>query len=191
LAFATLVAVVSLIVFVMDEIGIDEDKIFSGVIPLLPAVLIDWPFTEPEEKDEGDEFTGQVSAWLFGISCLPVAINLIAMRALRQGPGQSRVKEWIKRFNSWQRKHLMPSHTFLTLGALAVAGAHYLMSTCSSTFLPELGLLSMAILVGSGLLIKLKFGPPSFRKRNYQFHASLVISGALVTILFLGHVIVT
>jgi hypothetical protein len=193
MALCVLIVMLGLTIFIIDEIGLDEDNIISGVVSLLPSALMGLAFGEAGEiaGDRGDDTTGQVSAWLFGISCLPVAFNLIANAISRQAFIRSSIKEQIKRLNSWQRIHLMPFHTYLSLFALAVAGMHYLLSSCPSTSLPELGLISMSILVGTGLIIKLKIAPKSSRKWVYQFHANLIVSGILVAVLVLGHLIIT
>lgn len=85
----------------------------------------------------------------------------------------------------------MPLHTYFSLGALALGLLHLSRSACQSTSLPEWGLAALAILVGSGLVIKRKLAPKSWRKGIYQFHVSLVVSGLFVLVLVGGHLIVT
>lgn len=72
----------------------------------------------------GDEFSGQVSAWLLAAAGLPVAIDLTAKWATRHAPRSDRPERTIQRLNLAQRKRLMPLHTYFSLGALALGLLH-------------------------------------------------------------------
>jgi len=137
----------------------------------------------------GDEFTGEATAWLFGASTVPVGLDLIARTITRDAPLGERVKGFIRRANSVQRKYLMPFHTYLSVLALGLGILHLTLSSCVTNPLPELGLILSGILVASGLLFKWKAIPNTVRKALYQFHASLIVSGVLLAILFTGHAV--
>ncbi len=137
----------------------------------------------------GDEFSGEATAWLFGASAVPVGLDFISRTITRHAPLGERLKGFIRRANSVQRKYLMPFHTYLSVLALSLGILHLTLSSCVANPLPELGLFLSGILVASGLLFKWKAIPATFRKTLYQFHASLIVSGVLLVILFTGHAV--
>jgi hypothetical protein len=97
--------------------------------------------------------------------------------------------EWFARVNN---KYFMPFHTYLSMLALALAIVHLLFSSCPLNPFPEWGLIGAGILVVTGLIIKLRLAvkiSPKLVKWIYQFHASLLVSGILVSILLAGHVL--
>jgi hypothetical protein len=142
------------------------------------------------QENEGNEFTGQTSGWLFGIACLPVVFSLTAKLISRRISLHPRLKgllEWSTRMN---KKYLMPFHTYLSILALVVATVHLLISSCPSP-LPEWGLIIAGILVATGLIIKSRIASKislKLLKGIYQFHTNLVVSGILVSVLLAGHV---
>lgn len=135
----------------------------------------------------GDEFSGQVTAWLFGASGVPVGVDLLSRVIIRFVPLGERVKGYIRRVNHFQRKYLMCLHTYLSVLALGFGILHLAISSCTANLLPELGLILAGVLVISGLLFRWTAVPAKFRKTLYQFHASLITSGALLVILYSGH----
>ncbi len=143
------------------------------------------------QNNTGNEFTGEATAWFFGASAAPVGLDLISRTVLRYAPISNTIKSFIRRINNLQRKYLMPLHTYLSVIALSFGVLHLILSSCISNPLPELGLILSGILVASGLLFKWKAIPTNLRKSLYQFHASLIVSGVLLTILFTGHVIMS
>jgi hypothetical protein len=151
-----------------------------------PADLIDraaW------QTQTGDEFTGEVTAWLFGASSVPVGVDLISRAAIRFAPIGETVKGFIRRLNTLQRKYLLPFHTYLSILALGLGLLHLSLSTCTANPLPEWGLILCGVLVVTGLLFKWKAVPATFRRALYQFHASLMVTGFLLVILFTGHAV--
>jgi hypothetical protein len=175
-------ASIGLLVIVSDEDEIEDDFV-SEITSALPSLSM-----RNGLENEGNGFTGQASAWIFGAANLPVGINLIAKGITRNVPLRADIKSAIERLNLVLKKYLMPFHTYLSILALALGVFHLFLSSCPNPF-PELGLILMGILVGSGVIIKLKIAPKFLRKTIYQFHASLVISGVLLAVLFVGHVI--
>jgi hypothetical protein len=143
------------------------------------------------QESTGNEFTGEATALLFGASTIPVGIDLISKTVTRYAPIGEAAKGLIRRVNLVQRKTLMPLHTWLSILALSLGILHLTLSSCIANPLPELGLILSGGLVASGLLFKCKAVPASIRKTLYQFHASLIVSGILLAILFSGHAVMS
>jgi hypothetical protein len=143
------------------------------------------------QASSGNEFTGEATGWLFGLSSVPVLVDLLSKTIFRYGPIGEKGKSFIRRINTLQKKYLMPLHTWLSLLALGLGILHLTLSSCAANPLPELGLILSGILVTSGLLFKWKAVPASLRKTLYQFHASLIVSGVLLAILFTGHAVMS
>jgi hypothetical protein len=182
-----MVAGIGLLVLFLDEAGEDG----GGVANF--ANLLTFPnFLRVGQENEGNEFTGQTSGWLFGIACVPVIFCLMTRYINRRVFLQPRMKsalEWFARVNN---KYFMPFHTYLSMLALALAIVHLLFSSCPLNPFPEWGLIGAGILVVTGLIIKLRLAvkiSPKLVKWIYQFHASLLVSGILVSILLAGHVL--
>ncbi|MCX6064989.1 MAG: hypothetical protein NT121_04445 [Chloroflexi bacterium] len=154
----------------------------------LQAVLT---YREDWRNSTGNEFTGEATAWFFGISAAPVGLDLICRAVIRYTPVGERIKSSILRLNNLQRKYLMPLHNYLSIIAFSFGFLHLILSSCVSNPLPELGLILSGILVASGLLFKSKAVPTTLRKYLYQFHASLIISGVLLIILVSGHAVMS
>jgi hypothetical protein len=157
----------------------------GGVIPDFLKTFIN--IGRPLRDGVGNEFTGDATAWLFGVSSIPVVIHWISRIILRYIPIGESIKEVVRRINTFQRKYLMPFHNWLSLPALGFGVAHLTLSSCEGNVLPEIGLILAGVLVATGLLIKLNLIPKSFRKALYQFHTSLIVSGLLLAILLIGH----
>jgi hypothetical protein len=126
---------------------------------------------------------------MFGLASFPVAIDLISRPLVRNTSISEKLKGFIRQANNKQRKYLMRFHTYLSILALSLGLIHLILSTCKGNPLPEWGLMLSGILVGTGLLFKWRSIPSKFRKFLYQFHSSLVVSGVLLTILLLGHIV--
>ena len=137
----------------------------------------------------GNEFSGEVAAWLFGALSFPVIVDLISRTIIRYIPLGETGKYLIRRMNNMQRKYLMPFHTYLSIPALAFGILHLILSSCAANPLPELGLGLLGILVVTGLIFKGNILPKTFRKTIYQFHSNLIVSGVILLILFIGHAI--
>jgi hypothetical protein len=144
-------------------------------------------WSEPELDREGNELTGQASAWIAALGMLPVALDMASRQAISRAPLSVRIKNGFRRFNQAQRKILMPLHTWFSLLGLSIGLAHLFLSSCPGNPFPEWGLVLMGTLSATGLLVKLRIVPKALVKRIYQFHASLLLSGLLVVILLAGH----
>jgi hypothetical protein len=183
--FILMAAGMGLLVLLLDEAGEDGINIAELNYQL--------PFSFPLRgglENEGNEFTGQTSGWLFGIACLPVIFSLIARLISRRVSLHPRLKGLLEWFTSMNKKYFMPFHTYLSILALVVATVHLLISSCPNP-LPEWGLIIAGILVATGLIIKLRIASkvsPKLLKGIYQFHASLVVTGILISVLLAGHV---
>jgi hypothetical protein len=150
-----------------------------------------FPIRSTWQESTGNEFTGDATAVLFGMASAPVAIDLISRSVIRYIPASEKIKGFIRSANNTQRKYLMPLHTYLSILALGFGFLHLRLSSCIANPFPEIGLILAGVLVGSGLLFKWKSVPTKIRKPLYQFHASLVVSGILLTILLVGHTIMS
>jgi hypothetical protein len=140
--------------------------------------------------DQGNETTGEMAAWIFGVANFPVALSIILKTCARFFPPAMNFKDPIMRFNRRQKKYLMKLHYWLNPIALGVALTHFLLSACRSTSFPEWGLGIMAVTVLLGLAMKFKLSPASMRQKVYKLHTSPALLIAAVSILLIGHSIV-
>jgi hypothetical protein len=143
-----------------------------------------------KKGDDGNETTGEMAAWLFGIANFPVALSTILKTAARLTPPGLNLKDPMTRFNRQQKKYLMKLHYWLNPLALGIALTHFLLSACRSTSFPEWGLGIMVVTVLLGLMMKFKLSPASMRQRVYKLHTSPVLLIAAISILLIGHSIV-
>jgi hypothetical protein len=141
------------------------------------------------KSDKGNEFTGEVTAWIFAVANLPVLLSLL-VRAIYNAAMARNLKDRLKRFNQAQKKYFMPFHYFLNPLALLIAFIHFSLSHCRSSSLPEWGVAVMASLVLTGMLVKFKVSPRSIRRSVYKIHTNPLSIGLLVIILMVGHSIV-
>jgi hypothetical protein len=146
-------------------------------------------FRQALQNNTGNEFTGEATAWLFGASAFPVAIDLISRNAIRYVPLGGTIKSFIRVINNFQRKYLMPFHTYLSIIALGLGILHLVLSSCIANPFPELGLIITGLLVTTGLLFKWNAIPKRLCKPLYKFHASLIVSGVLLAVLVAGHAV--
>jgi archaellum component FlaF (FlaF/FlaG flagellin family) len=146
-------------------------------------------FREALQNNTGNEFTGEATAWLFGVSSIPVGIDLISKTMIRYVPIEGTLINFIRRMNNLQKKYLMPLHTYLSIAALSLGILHLALSSCIANPFPELGLLLTGILVTTGLLFKWMAVPVNLRRTLYKFHSSLIVSGILLAALYTGHTV--
>jgi hypothetical protein len=146
-------------------------------------------FREALQNNTGNEFTGEATAWLFGLASVPVFADLISRTVIRYMPIGGTVKSFLRHTNSLQKKYLMPLHTWLSIAALGLGILHLTLSSCIANPFPELGLILTGVLVTTGLLFKWKAVPALLRKTLYKFHTSLMVTGILLVILFAGHAV--
>lgn len=140
--------------------------------------------------DDGNELTGETTAWIFAAANLPALLSLLLKGSIRHLSLAGNVKDRLKRFNQAQKKYLMPFHYILNPLALLLAVIHFSLSHCRSSSLPEWGLAVMATMAVVGILMKFKVIPTSLRKTVYQIHTNPLPVGILVIILLVGHSIV-
>lgn len=144
---------------------------------------------QSKKGDHGNETTGEMAAWIFGVANLPVALSIILKTCAKFLPPALNFKDPITRFNRQQKEYLMKLHYWLNPIALGIALTHFLLSTCKSTAMPEWGLVIMLGTVLLGLMMKFKLSPASMRQRVYRFHTSPVLLIAAISILLIGHTI--
>jgi hypothetical protein len=142
-----------------------------------------------KKGDQGNETTGEMAAWLFGIANFPVALSIILKTSAKFTSPSLNLREPLTRFNRQQKKYLMRLHYWLNPIALGIALTHFLLSTCKSTAMPEWGLVIMLATVLLGLMMKFKWSPASMRQRVYKFHTSPFLLIAAISILLIGHTI--
>lgn len=143
-----------------------------------------------KKGDKGNELTGEAAAWLFVIANITVAISLIFKGIVEFIPIRITLKETIKNLNKFQKKYLMLFHYVLNSIALIIAFAHFSLSRCGTSFLPELGLALMAVIGVAGIFVKFKISPKNIRSYVYRLHTNPMPIGFVLIILFVGHTIV-
>jgi hypothetical protein len=140
-----------------------------------------------EGEGEGNEVTGLLGAFLFGLSNATVVLSLGVRGLARVQLLNTAFIARLRRFDALQRRWLRPLHYPGNLLALAIASAHFVFSACASTLLPELG---FAVAVGICLTgVVLKFGAPvpSVRRLAFRLHTTPVALALLVVLLVGGH----
>lgn len=143
--------------------------------------------------DQGNETTGEMAAWIFGVANFPVALSIILKTLAKVNPPRSprlNLRDPLTKFNRQQKKYLMKLHYWLNPIALGIALTHFLLSTCRSTAFPEWGLGIMLVTASLGLIIKFKLSPASMRQSVFRFHTSPILLIATISIILIGHTIV-
>ena len=144
------------------------------------------------KNEEANEATGQVAAWILVAANLNVALSLLIRATTRYTVLSTRIQESLKRLNQRQKKVLMPVHCFFNPLALGIALLHFISasSECSVSILPEWGLILMAIVTGTGIMLKFKLSPKSFRRNTHHIHTHPISIALLLVFLLLGHAVV-
>jgi hypothetical protein len=140
-----------------------------------------------KKGDQGNETTGEMAAWIFGVANFPVALSIILKTGVKLIPPGLNLKDPMTRFNRQQKKYLMKLHYWLNPLALGIALTHFLLSACRSTSFPEWGLGIMVVTVLLGLMMKFKLSPASMRQMVYKLHTSPILLIAAISILLIGH----
>jgi hypothetical protein len=143
-----------------------------------------------KKGDRGNETTGEMAAWIFGVANFPVALSIILKTCAKFIPPRLSRRDSLTTFNRQQKKHLMKVHYWLNPIALGLALTHFSLSTCRSTAFPEWGLGIMLVTVLLGLVMKFKLSPASMRQGVFKFHTSPILLIAAISILLIGHTIV-
>ena len=143
-----------------------------------------------KSKDKGNELTGLTTAWLLAAANLTVFLSLLLKGANRYLPFKPETKGAVKRFNQFQKKHLLRFHYLLNPLALCIAILHFLLSCCRKTALPEWGLLFVTMMVFLGLMVKFKVTPRWLNKFLYLLHTSWIPFSVLILMLVVGHLMV-
>lgn len=137
-------------------------------------------------KDNGNETTGQMAAWLFAVANFPAAGTLLTrwfLRAKTSGNSQKTVgKLYI-----WVKKYLMPFHYVFNPVAIIIALIHFKLSWCRSTNLPEWALLLVSVLGLTGIVIKFRLIPQPLIPRLRAIHTHPIVVVVVFGLLYLGH----
>lgn len=142
------------------------------------------------EGDKGNEFTGELTAWIFAAANFPALLSLLVRGLIRNTAMAESLQDHLKRFNQTQKKSLMPFHYILNSLALLLAFIHFSLSHCRSSSLPEWGLTVMVTLAVMGMTLKFKVVPKSIRRTVYRVHTNPLPAGLLVIFLLIGHSII-
>jgi len=137
--------------------------------------------------DEGNETTGQIVAWSLAAVNLTVALSLLIRGMKRFVPLGTGARNYLTKFNSSQKRYLMRFHYLLNPFILLLAVAHWSLSRCSSTALPEWGLVTMGAIVASGIIVKFKLCPKISLRNIYKLHTHPVLPLLLILLLVIGH----
>jgi hypothetical protein len=143
-----------------------------------------------KKEDEGNELTGQTALWLLVAANLTVVLSILVKGVNRYLPLEPETKSTMKKFNQFQKKHLMRFHYVLNPSALCIAGLHFLLSSCHKSSLPEWGLLFVTMMVFLGLMVKFKVFPKWMWRFVYRLHKSPAAFSVLILLLVVGHLIV-
>ena len=144
------------------------------------------------KNEETNEATGQVAAWILVAANLNVVLSLLIRTTTRYTVLSTRIQESLKRLNQRQKKVLLPFHCSFNPLALGIALLHFnsASSECSVSILPEWGLILMAIVTGTGIMLKFRLSPKSFRRNTHHVHTHPIPIALLLVLLLLGHAIV-
>jgi hypothetical protein len=140
-----------------------------------------------EVDHEGDETTGQTAAWLLGAANLTIALSILIKWTKALVPLKPQTENSLNKFNATQKKYLRPFHYYLNPLIFCVALAHWLLSRCKSTSIPEWGLTLMGIIILLGIALKFKLCPKSLKGDVYRWHTQPVLFVALILVLLAGH----
>ncbi len=184
------------VILMSTTLGHADDYRISGWDSL--AIRLELETDEPdergenglEEKNEGDEITGQTTAWLFGLVNLTVILSLFIKGIIRYFPSAPQVQKSLRKFNQFQKKHLIKIHYFLNPVALGIAIFHFSLSSCPLSPLPELGLCFISLLLVLGIILKIKGSPKVIRRFAYKIHTHPIISIMLVSVVLTGHLLI-
>lgn len=146
------------------------------------------PFLDGD--NEGNETAGQIAAWLLAGANLTIAMSILIRWTHGYLPIGPQLKSSLSSFNRFQKKHLIFLHYYLNPVILGIVLWHWLTSRCTSSALPEMGLIMMVILMSMGILLKFKLCPTTIRKSVYQIHTHPVFFIVIILALVIGHTIV-
>jgi hypothetical protein len=142
------------------------------------------------EKDaEGNEFTGQMAAWLLVSANLNVVISILARFVNRFVDPGGQLRSSMKRLNQFQMRYLRKLHYVLNPIAVSIAFLHFLLSSCRSSPLPEWGLLFTAMMVVLGLMLRFKVSFKWTRRVVYRLHTAPATFTIMICLLVVGHLI--
>lgn len=143
---------------------------------------------EEEKEREGDDFTGDVAAMIFGVGNVNVLLSIV-LRTLSRSPliGLT-LKDSILALNRYQQRHIRRFHYILNPLAAATVSLHWYLSYCSVLTFQQWGTALAIFLMISGLIIKYRLAPQSLRLRLFQIHTSPLILLTVVALVFLGHI---
>lgn len=145
---------------------------------------------QEKNEDQGHEITGQTTAWLLVAGNLTIALSLLLKAVMRHFPLKAHVKNSIKQFNQRQKKHLMRFHYLLNPAALGMACFHFLLSSCSSSSLPEWAMIMVFLMVLMGTILKLQRSPKGSRRFFYRLHTTPLFIMITIGLLVVGHQLV-
>jgi hypothetical protein len=183
-------------------------KVSLGILAIAFLILIVGPQSYAHRRGESVHYSGRgaeqragqeggaaegsgvIAAWLFGIANFPVALSVIPKTSGKAALPQSSLKITIEKANRRQKRLFMKLHYWMNPVAASVAIFHFSRAECRSTFMPELGMWIMILILILGLMMTFKLSPASMRKAIFKFHTSPVSLLIAISILLIGHSIV-
>lgn len=145
---------------------------------------------EKRGKNRGNEFTGELSAWMFLLANITIFFSFIIRNVKHYARLSGSFKKKLKRFNKFQKRNLKQLHYILNPFALSIALLHFLLSCCRLSALPEWGLGGMTILIVTGFVIKFRILPSGIQKKVRRFHTHPMPVCIVLITLFAGHIII-
>jgi hypothetical protein len=143
---------------------------------------------EKEKEREGDDFTGDVAAVLFGVGNANVLFGMVLRALSRSTLIGMKLKDTISALNRYQQKLLRRCHYILNPLAAATVSLHWYLSYCGVLTFQQWGTALAILLVISGLIIKYRLAPQSLRLRLFQIHTSPFMLLTVVSLVVLGHI---
>jgi hypothetical protein len=143
---------------------------------------------EKEKEREGNDFTGDVAAVLFGVGNANVLFGMVLRALSRSTLIGMKPKDTMSALNRYQQKLLRRFHYILNPLAAATVSLHWYLSYCGVLTFQQWGTALAIFLVISGLIIKYRLAPQSLRRRLFQIHTSPLILLTVVALVFLGHI---
>jgi hypothetical protein len=143
---------------------------------------------EQTDYDEGPGgATGAIAAWLFALANFTVALSILLKTGKKLLPLESKHAAVLDKINRSQKRRLMRLHYWLNPVAAGVAILHFTHTECQSTFMPELGLGIMLLIIILGLMMTFRLSPTSTKKAVFKLHTSPISFIAAIAVLMIGH----
>lgn len=147
-------------------------------------------FREKEDKEKkGHELSGIIAAGFFVAANAAAVIGIVVRVLIRSTVIGQSAKDGASALIRFQQRYIRTYHYILNLLAAGVALLHWFLSKCSSLPLQQWGTAMAILWVISGVILKYRLVRQSLHRRLFQIHTSLYLPLALVSLIFLGHIL--